>query len=94
MRGWTFLLAGPIIWTVQFFALYGIASIFLTTTTTRVLTGLVSLACLAAIAWLFVYVRRSQPVDDPDAWMHRVSLLSIGVSGVAIFWQALPALLA
>jgi hypothetical protein len=93
MRGWTFLLAGPIVWTVHFFALYGIASIFLTSTTSRVLTGLVSLGCLAAIALLFVRVRGSQPVDDPDAWTHRVSLLAIGLSGIAIFWQTLPALL-
>lgn len=94
MRGWTFLLAGPLVWTVHFFALYGVASIFLTPTLSRLLTGLISLACLAAIAWLFVRTRRSQPVDDPDAWTHRVSLLGIGISGLAVFWQALPALLA
>lgn len=93
MRGWTFLLAGPIVWTVHFFALYGIASIFLTSTISRVLTVLVSVACLAAIALLFVRVRASQPVDDPDAWTHRVSLLGVCLSGVAIFWQTLPPLL-
>ena len=93
MRGWTFLLAGPLVWTVHFFALYGIASIFLTTTAARVLTILVSLACLAAVALLFVRVRGAQPVDDPDAWMCRVSLLGIGISGIAVVWQALPALL-
>ena len=94
MRGWTFLLAGPIVWTVHFFALYIVASIFLTSIASRVLTGLISLGCLAAIGWLVVWTRRGQPVDEPDAWTHRVALLGIGLSGVAIFWQAMPALLA
>lgn len=93
MRGWTFLLAGPIVWTVHFFALYIVASVFLTTPLARVLTLVVTLGCLAACAMLFARTRRSGVPTPTDCWMRAVALGGIGLSTVAILWQALPALL-
>lgn len=92
MRSWGFLLGGLIVWTVHFLTLYGIASIFLTTPLARVLTLVISLACLAANAFLFRWVVRAGGTDL-DRWARTIALYAIGVSALAIFWQALPAVL-
>ena len=94
MRGWTFLLGGLIVWAVHFFALYAIASIFLTTPTARLLAVLVTMACLGAGFILLIRALRSDTSTPTDAWMRTIALCGLGLSDVAIFWQALPALLA
>lgn len=91
MREWRFLLGGLIIWTVHFFALYIVASVFLTTPLARLLTVLITLACLAGEAVLFARARKSAQTREP--WLRTVALSSIGLSAVAITWQGLPALL-
>ena len=57
MRAWALLLGGLIVWTVHFFTLYTIGSIFLTTPLARLLTILVTAACL--IADLLLLFRRA-----------------------------------
>ncbi|AQR72834.1 hypothetical protein [Sphingomonas sp. LM7] len=93
MRGWTYLLGGLIVWAVHFFALYFLASVFLTTPLARGLTLLVTVLCLAAAALLLVRIRRSDAATQLDGWMRAVALYGTGLSIVAILWQALPALL-
>jgi hypothetical protein len=93
VHGWRFLLGGLIVWTVHFFALYAIGSIFLTTPLARALTLLATLACLAAAALLIARVRRSGAATPMDAWMRTVALYGAAIAVVAILWQALPALL-
>lgn len=94
MRGWAFLLSGLIVWTVHFFALYIIASIFLTTLLARALSVLVTLLCLGACALLIVRIVRRDTPADMDRWMRAVALCGVGLSGLAIVWQVLPAFLA
>jgi hypothetical protein len=93
MRGWTFLLGGLIVWAVHFFALYGIASVFLTTTLARLLTLGMTLLCLAADAILLRDALRPPSTQPSEAWMRAVALCGLAISAVAILWQALPALL-
>ncbi len=93
MRGWTFLLGGLIVWAVHFFALYGIASVFLTTMLARILAILMSLACLVADGLLLARALRVRPVDAAEIWQQRIALIGAALSAVAILWQALPALL-
>lgn len=93
MRAWAFMLGGLIVWTVHFFALYAIGSIFLTTTFARVLVLLVSAGCVAADGLLLAQAVRTPPGDAADSWMRRLALLSAMLSLVAVIWQALPALL-
>jgi hypothetical protein len=92
VRSWGFLLGGLVVWTVHFFTLYGIASIFLTTPLARVLTLVISLACLAANAFLFLWVVRADGTGM-DRWARTIALYALGVSTLAIVWQALPAVL-
>lgn len=94
MRGWLFLLQGPIVWTVHFFALFGIASIFLTTPLARVLTVLVTLLCLGASAILLVRTVRSDMPTATEAWMRTVAICGLGLTVVAVVWQGLPAIFA
>lgn len=87
------MLGGLIIWTVHFFALYAIGSIFLTTTLARVLTILVSAACLAAAALLWRRARWTSGREEVGGWIRQIALLGIALSAVAVIWQALPAVL-
>lgn len=92
-RGWTFLLAGLIVWAVHFFALYAIASIFLTTMPARLATLGITLLCLGADLTLFRQARRSVFADPTERWMRGVAMSGLAVSAVAIIWQTMPALL-
>lgn len=96
MRPWAILLGGMLVWTVHFFTLYGIGSIFLTTTLARVLVAIVTVACLAAAAWLLRGALRAgrEESDDFTAWKHRITALIAGIALIAILWQGFPALLA
>lgn len=96
MRSWAILLGGMLVWTVHFFALYGIGSIFLSTTLARVLVAVVTLLCLAAAAWLLRGALRASrgEADEFTAWKHRIAALIAGIALVAILWQGFPALLA
>jgi hypothetical protein len=93
VRGWTFLLGGLIIWAVHFFALYIVASVFLTTPLARMLTLLISLVCLVAGVLLLARVWRSDGSTAMNEWTRGVALLGAMISIVAVLWQALPALL-
>lgn len=92
MRGWAVLLGGLIVWAVHFFALYIIASVFLTTPLARALALLVTFGCLAAVVLLLFRVLRSDTPSPMDIWVRTVALCGFGLSVVAIIWQALPAL--
>ena len=92
MRAWAWLLGGLIVWTVHFFAIYIVASVFLTTTIARALTLLVTLACLAADGWLVARLRRQGGGDDFSEWLRTLALIGAGISAVAVLWQGLPAL--
>lgn len=86
------LLGGLAVWAVHFFALYIVASIFLTTPVARTLTLLISLACLGADGLLFAWVIRADP-SRTDRWIRTMAPHAIALSTLAIFWQALPAIL-
>lgn len=97
MRAWAFMLGGMIVWAVHFFALYIVASIFLTSTTSRVLTVLITLACLAAAGLLLQRSRRAIRHEGDDAftrWQAYLAALTAALALVAILWQGLPAFLA
>jgi hypothetical protein len=95
MRAWAIMLGGLIVWTVHFFSLYVIASVFLTTTTARILTLLATLACLVAAAMILVAALRAhRGTDDPvSRWIASLAALGAAIALVAVVWQGLPALL-
>ena len=72
---------------------YERGSIVLTSVSARVLTILVSLACLGAAALLWSRVQASGAQEEVAGWMRGVALLGIAIAAVAVVWQALPALL-
>ena len=97
MRAWAFMLGGMIVWAVHFFALYIVASIFLTSTTSRVLTVLITLVCLAAAGLLLQRSRRAIRHEGDDAftrWQAYLAALTAALALVAILWQGLPAFIA
>jgi hypothetical protein len=97
MRAWLLLLGGMLVWTVHFFALYALGSIFETTFIARIGTVAVTLACLAADGWLLVLCLRTARHHDADTvigWPARLGAPLTVLSLVAVAWQGLPALLA
>lgn len=93
MRAWSYMLGGMIVWTVHFFAIYIVASVFPGTTIARVLTLVITLLCLAADGWLIVRLRVPAGGDEFREWMRRIALVGAGISAVAVLWQGLPALI-
>jgi uncharacterized membrane protein (DUF485 family) len=93
MRTWAELLGGLILWTVHFFALYIVASIWLTTPLARGLTLAITVACLGAVAFFLIRVQRRRAETPMDRWVQSVASLGLGIAGIAILWQGLPALL-
>ncbi len=96
MRTWAFLLGGLLVWAVHFFGIYIIASIWLTSTTSRVLALVLTGLCLAADGWLLwraVPALRASRSDEVDHWIALVATLGIALSLLAVLWQGLPALL-
>lgn len=95
MRTWAYLLGGLIVWTVHFFAVYVAASIFLTSTTARVITILVTFVCLGAAATLTLrgWAGRIGATDPERRWIHTIAALSGATAFLAVAWQGLPALL-
>lgn len=94
MRAFGFLLGGLLVWAADFFLLYSIASIFLTTPIARVLAGIVTVAALAVDAWLiWRSSQRLRTVTNGYAkWLARMSQLTASLSAVAVLWQGFPAI--
>ncbi|KKC27272.1 hypothetical protein [Sphingomonas sp. SRS2] len=93
MRTWAFLLGGLVIWAVHFFSLYIVASIWLSSPLARGLTLLVTLACLGGVGVLMLRGYRHDAGTAMDRWVRSVAIVGLGLAGIAILWQGLPALL-
>lgn len=87
MRTWATMLGGMIVWAIHFFALYIAGSVFPETAAARILTGLITLACLAAAAVILVRALRLVP-----GLQRTLALAGALLSAIAIIWQGLPAL--
>ena len=96
MRSWILLLGGWLVWTVHFFSLYAIASVFLTSTLSRILTLIVTVACAAANGLLLwrVFSAAGRAGDELSRWIYILAGLAAIISLLAVLWQGLPALLA
>ncbi|WP_129791307.1 hypothetical protein [Sphingosinicella sp. CPCC 101087] len=95
MRAWLLLLGGMLVWTIHFFVLYGLGSLFGTTPTARIGTLLVTLACLAAnLAILVTCMRIARTADRESVlgWPARLGAPVAVLSIVSVAWQAFPAL--
>jgi hypothetical protein len=93
MRAWAYMLGGLIVWTVHFFAVYIVASVFLTTTIARITTAIVTVGCLVANGWLVMHLRRPSGGDEFSEWMRKLALTGAGLSAIAVIWQGLPSLI-
>jgi hypothetical protein len=95
VRAWTYLLGGLLAWTVHFFGAYIIASVFLTSPTSRILTGLLTVLCLAASVLLAIAAWRNcgEAGDKFRGWMDWIAFLGAVFASVSILWQGLPAIL-
>lgn len=95
MRTWLILLAGPILWTAHFFALYIIASLLPGTWTAAMLVVIATVAAAVLSVWLMRRATSSlrKSGDRFGGWTYRLSALASAVSLVAIIYQGMPALI-
>lgn len=95
MRAWALLLGGLLVWAAHFFTLYAIASIYLTSTLSRVLTLVATAVFLTADAGLLWWALRDlrRQADEFSRWLRLLAALIAAISLVAILWQGMPALL-
>lgn len=101
---WAVLLAGPLIWSAHLGLVYAIATLAITLTweaglVSRLLIGLATLVCLAAIAWIGwgLWGERLPRWETPQPdltglWRKAGGLLCL-LSFLAVLWQGLPAML-
>ncbi|MES2492501.1 MAG: hypothetical protein V4579_04375 [Pseudomonadota bacterium] len=98
MRTWAYLLGGLVVWTVHFFGLYIFGSVFPQTTLARILSGLLTLAALAADAILLWRAGTASMAqagrEELGRWTDYLAALSAAISLIAVFWQGLPVLIA
>ena len=94
MRSWLLLLAGLIVWTGHFFAVYAIGEFGGEAPGWRITVGVLTLLGLAAEGGLFVLLRGIAPGDGFERWRKSIALGGVGISAIAVLWQGLPALLA
>lgn len=96
MRPWLIMFGGMIVWTVHFFSLYILASLFETTLAARIPVVLITLAAAGADLWLLKIMRRPPSAKAGNrlaGWMQHVGALTALLSLVAVLWQGLPAFL-
>lgn len=90
------MLGGLLLWAGHFFGLYIIASIFLTSTTSRVLALVLTIPALVAGVLLLrrAYLNRERrDADGFGPWADGLALAGAALALVAICWQALAAIL-
>lgn len=86
MKTWLILLGGLLVWTVHFFGLYAVAEI----APSRWLTVALTIPCLLADLWLLIRAGRMKESNGFAAWRRSIARGGIGLSLVAVCWQALP----
>jgi len=97
MRAWLVLLAGLLIWTAHFIAVYTSSSLFPGTNLAKWLTGALTLAALGLLAFIMLPIfRRTRTAggNGLSRWLDSLTLLGAALAGVAILYQGLPALTA
>lgn len=92
MSQWAFMLGGLLVWAAHFFMLYAFVSLLPGNDVARWLTLAATLAALAANGVL-IWLASRGVLTGYGAWPQRFAVLGALVSILAVFWQALPAIL-
>lgn len=94
MRAWLLLLGGLIVWAAHFFGVYAV--VLVEAPAARLWILIVTLMCLAADGAILVAALgpAREPADSFAAWIRSAAAMGVGLSLVAIVWQAMPALVA
>ncbi len=98
MSAWRTLLAGLVVWLIHFAIVYLLPSLeaigAAPPASLAILHGGATLACLAAAIVLALFAWKKGRSEEPHAaFRHRIAALGAVVAGVAIVWQAAPALI-
>lgn len=87
MRTWLILTGGLLLWTIHFFALWTLSSLFEDQPAARIGFAIVTLLCLAGAASLIVVVRRGQRSGAIPPWLAGAGLIGGACGLVSILFQ-------
>lgn len=99
MSAWRTLLAGLTVWLVHFGIVYALPSLdaigALPPAALAIIHRAVTLACLIVVGFLaLIGWRTARAAETPNsAFRYRIAALGAALAGVAIVWQAAPALI-
>lgn len=95
MGAWRHLLGGMLLWTVHFFTVYGIASIFPGTRLAAILVLVATGLALVLAGYLLIVTLRHHRTEEDDLkrWSSQGSALLYALAGLAVLYQGLPAVL-
>lgn len=98
MSAWRSLLAGLLVWLLHFAIVYLLPSLdaigAASPRNLTILHGVGTLACLAAVIALAIAALKKGRAEEPGAaFRHHIAALGAAMAGVAIVWQATPALI-
>ena len=98
MTAWRTLLAGLVVWLIHFAIVYLLPSLeaigAASPKSLAIMHAVATLACLAAAIVLALFAWKKGRAEEPGAaFRHHVAALGAGMAGVAIIWQAAPALI-
>lgn len=90
------MMGGLLVWTVHFFAIYIVASVFPGTDLARILTSLLTLAGLGADGYLLWWAAGAMKASGEEVqhWKALIAAMSAAISFVAVLWQGFPVVLA
>lgn len=91
MRAWLLITGGLIVWATHFIAIYAAASVFPGQAIARWMVLAATAAALGANASI-LYLSARRQGDQTDRWVRNIGQSVIGISTVAIIFQAAPAM--
>lgn len=93
MPSWLIMLGGLWVWALHFFALYAIGEFMDEETRARPWVVALTLVALIADGILIAVILKQTPADTFERWRRSIAATAAALSGLAVLWQGLPALI-
>lgn len=94
LQGWTPILGALLIWSIHFTVIYGAALIWPDQPIANVISIAATIPALAALAWLYFRMRRTEVTSEFTEFSKKIGLWSIWFAVAGVLFDMVPALFA